>query len=185
MADRKIGPYRVVGKLGQGGMGEVFEAVHEAIERKVALKVLHPEFARNREFIARFFNEARAVNRVDHPALVQISDYGQLPDGTAYIVMELLRGESLGRRLKRSGARLSIYEALSIAQQVAAALAATHEKGIVHRVLNHPQDLVENLSVQRALERSWSVCPIAAAVQGARSQTRRSRRAAKVVSSPL
>ena len=72
----RIGPYRIVRKLGEGGMGAVFESVHESIERRVAIKVLHPEFARLPEFTGRFFNEARAVNRVAHPGLVQISDYG-------------------------------------------------------------------------------------------------------------
>src|SRR5437763_1526254 len=99
-----IGVYRIVRKLGEGGMGAVFEGVHDAIERHVAIKVLHPEYAQRSEFIARFFNEARAVNRIDHPGLVQISDFGQLPDKTAYIVMEYLKGDSLGARLKqRSG----------------------------------------------------------------------------------
>jgi serine/threonine-protein kinase len=108
--------------------------VHTAIERRVAIKVLHPEFAVRPEFVGRFFNEARAVNRVDHPGLVQISDYGQQPDGTAYIVMEYLRGESLSARLKREGA-LRIREGLRLCAQVADSLAAAHEKGIVHRDL--------------------------------------------------
>lgn len=64
-----IGPYRIVRQLGEGGMGSVFEGIHEAIERRVAIKVLHPEYARNTEFTTRFFNEARAVNRVVHPGL--------------------------------------------------------------------------------------------------------------------
>ncbi|MFO0572997.1 MAG: serine/threonine-protein kinase [Polyangia bacterium] len=130
-----IGPYRVVRLLGEGGMGAVYEAVHEAIERRVALKVLHPEFARNAEFTARFFNEARAVNRVEHPGLVQISDYGQQSDGTAYIVMEFLRGESLSRRLQRAGGRLSTAEVVNISRQIADALCAAHAKDIVHRDL--------------------------------------------------
>src|SRR4051812_44924273 len=94
-----IGPYRILGKLGEGGMGAVFEAVHQDIERRVAIKILHPQYTQNQEFISRFFNEARAVNRINHPGLVQISDYGKLADGTAYIVMEFLSGESLGGRI--------------------------------------------------------------------------------------
>lgn len=74
-----IGPYRVLRKLGEGGMGAVYEALHEAIERRVALKILHPEYARDADVTKRFFNEARAVNRIAHPSLVQISDYGHLP----------------------------------------------------------------------------------------------------------
>ncbi len=129
----KIGPYRVIRCLGEGGMGTVYEALHEAIERRVAIKVLHPEYARNAEFTARFFNEARAVNRVEHLGLVQISDYGQQPDGAAYIVMELLPGESLARRLERCGGKLSTAEVLNLSRQLADALAAAHAKDIIHR----------------------------------------------------
>lgn len=131
----QIGPYQVIRKLGEGGMGAVFECLHAAIERRVAIKVLHPEFARNPEFTTRFFNEARAVNRVDHQGLVQISDYGQMPDGTAYIVMEFLKGECVGTRLKRVGGSLSVEETLLLSRQIADALAAAHAKGIVHRDL--------------------------------------------------
>lgn len=131
----KIGIYRVVRRLGEGGMGAVFEAVHEAIERRVAIKVLHPEYARNAEFIARFFNEARAVNRVAHPGLVQVSDYGQQPDGTSYIVMEFLEGESLARRMDRLGGKLPTPETIHLGWQLADSLSAAHEKGIIHRDL--------------------------------------------------
>lgn len=130
-----IGPYRIVRKLGEGGMGAVFEALHEAIERRVAIKVLHPEFARTPEFTGRFFNEARAVNRVDHPGLVQISDYGQLPDGMAYIVMEFLKGESLSHRLRQKGGAVPLLDVLNIAWQLADSLAAAHAKEIIHRDL--------------------------------------------------
>ena len=131
--EQKIGNYKLLRLLGEGGMGAVYEGVHEAIERHVAIKVLHPEYARRPEFCARFFNEARAVNRIDHPGLVQISDYGQLPDNTAYIVMEYLKGESLGARLKQSQGPLELGQVLNLGAQVADALAAAHEKGIVHR----------------------------------------------------
>ena len=116
-------------------MGAVYEGVHELIERKVALKVLHAEYAQRPEFINRFFNEARAVNRIDHPGIVSISDYGQLPDNTAYIVMELLQGESLSSRLKKSGGPIPLDQVLNFGFQLSEALAAAHEKGIVHRDL--------------------------------------------------
>ncbi len=131
----QIGPYRILSKLGEGGMGAVYEGIHDAIERRVAIKVLHAEFAQNPEFTARFFNEARAVNRVDHPGLVQVSDYGQMPDGTAYIVMEFLKGESLGSRLKSLGVAMSVDEAIFLSRQIADALANAHAKSIVHRDL--------------------------------------------------
>ena len=135
MPKKKIGPYAILGKLGEGGMGTVFEAVHELIERKVAIKVLHSEFAHQPELIARFFNEARVVNRIDHPGLVQISDYGQLPDKTAYIVMERLHGESLSTRIKQGGSPIGLHEALTFSSQIAQALAVVHEKGVIHRDL--------------------------------------------------
>ena len=131
----KIGMYRVVRQLGEGGMGAVFEGIHEAIERRVAIKVLHPQYARNAEFTARFFNEARAVNRVAHPGLVQISDYGQQPDGTGYIVMEFLDGESMTRRIERLGRKLPSPEIIQLGWQLADSLSAAHEKGIIHRDL--------------------------------------------------
>jgi serine/threonine protein kinase len=116
-------------------MGSVYEAVHDTIERHVALKLLNPEHIRNTELLTRFFNEARAVNRVNHPGLVQIFDHGQLPDGTAYIVMELLTGETLGQRVRRLHRRLRLQDTLRLLQQVTSTLAATHAKGIVHRDL--------------------------------------------------
>ncbi len=99
-----LGQYRVLRQLGEGGMGAVFEGEHVSIARHVAIKVLHPEYAVRKDLVQRFFNEARAVNLIEHPGLVQISDYGQTEEGTAYIVMELLRGESLSKRLQHAGA---------------------------------------------------------------------------------
>jgi len=132
---KKIGPYAILRKIGEGGMGAVFEGVHELIERHVAVKVLHPEFAQRPEFVSRFFNEARAVNRIDHPGLVQISDYGQLPDKSAYIVMELLRGESLAARMKSRAGPLGLAQVLNFGYQLADSLAAAHDKEVIHRDL--------------------------------------------------
>ncbi len=129
----EIGPYRILRRLGQGGMGEVYEALHKSIERRVALKVLKPRYAADPELMSRFFNEARAVNLIEHPGIVQVSDYGRKDDGTAYIVMEYLRGETLGTRLARCGGRLPVSEAVRLSRQIAGALLAAHEKGIVHR----------------------------------------------------
>ncbi len=131
----RVGPYRLVRLLGRGGMGAVYEAIQEPIERRVAIKILHGRYAQEPEIAARFFNEARAVNIVDHPGIVQISDYGQLPSGIAYLVMEYLKGETLTQRMKRSGGKLPQPEALRLGRQLASALAAAHEKGIIHRDL--------------------------------------------------
>ncbi|HNN94493.1 MAG TPA: protein kinase [Pseudomonadota bacterium] len=133
MTLERVGPYQIVRQLGAGGMGLVYEGVHESIARRVAIKVLLAEFAKNPEITTRFFNEARAVNLIDHPSIVQVSDFGRLPDGTAYIVMELLKGESLAARLKQQGGRLPTDRAVQIVYQTADALAAAHARGIVHR----------------------------------------------------
>ena len=116
-------------------MGAVYEAVHETIERRVAIKVLNPGLSQSADVSVRFINEARAVNLVNHPGLVQVSDFGQLPDGTAYIVMELLEGETLSKRLARLGGRMPLPEILRMCRQISSALQAAHMKGIVHRDL--------------------------------------------------
>ncbi len=128
-----LGQYRIRRMLGEGGMGTVYEAVHMGIDRHVAIKVLHPKFASRPDAVKRFFNEARAVNRIEHPSVVPISEVNQLEDGTAYLVMEFLRGESLAARLKRLGGRLPDYEVVRFTRQLSSALAAAHAKGIVHR----------------------------------------------------
>ena len=130
-----LGQYRIRRTLGEGGMGTVYEAVHMGIDRHVAIKVLHPKFASRPDAVKRFFNEARAVNRIEHPSVVPISEVNQLEDGTAYLVMEFLRGESLAARLKRLGGRLPDYEVVRFTRQLSSALAAAHAKGIVHRDL--------------------------------------------------
>ena len=128
----QIGPYQIGKRIGQGGMGAVYEAVHETIGRRAAVKFLNAPLARNPTTLNRFFNEARAVSVVEHPGLVQIYDSGQLPDGPAYIIMELIRGETLAERLKRER-RLPLLSALRLGWQLADTLAAVHEKDIVHR----------------------------------------------------
>lgn len=140
VAGAQLGSYRIVRQIGAGGMGAVYEAVHEGIERRAAIKVLHATYARDADLIARFFNEAKAANRIEHPGLVQIYDFGQLPDGDAYLVMELLRGETLGSRLRRHG-QLSFTDVSRIGLQAADALAAAHAKAIVHRDLK-PDNLM-------------------------------------------
>ena len=135
MSESRLGPYRLIRKLSQGGMGAVYEGFHDAVERHVAIKVLRPEFVNNPDFVTRFFNEAKAANRIGHPSIVQIFDSGRLTDGTSYIAMELLNGETVGTRLRRSGGRLPLLVALQVVRQVANALAAAHAKNIVHRDL--------------------------------------------------
>lgn len=134
MIGRKVGHYHITRPIGKGGMGQVYEAVHEEIERRAAIKLLLPQYTNDPEAAARFLNEARAVNIVQHPSLINIFEFGRLDDGTAYIVMEYLEGETLRHRLVRSGGRLG-SDAVRITRQIASALAAAHAKGIVHRDL--------------------------------------------------
>ena len=133
---QRLGAYRIVRLLGQGGMGAVYEARQEPLERRVALKTLHSEYAQNEEAVTRFFNEAKVLSQLEHPSIVQASDFGHAADGTAYLVMEYLRGLSLGRRLTdlaERGERLPTVTALQIAFQVADVLTIAHAQGIVHR----------------------------------------------------
>src|SRR5688500_17228151 len=129
-----IGNYRVVSKLGEGGMGAVYLAEHPLIGKKVALKVLHPEYASNQDVVARFFNEARAVNEIGHPNIVDVIDYGVVErdrgGALVYFIMELLAGESLASLLKRE-APLPPERAVAITMQVADALSASHDKGVI------------------------------------------------------
>ena len=134
MTHDRIGPYKIVRKIGEGGMGAVYEALQDPIGRRVALKILHPKYAADPSIAARFLNEARAVNLVDHPGVVQISDYGQMPDGTAYLVMEFLKGETLSQRIKKPGG-LGLPDIVRMTRQIASALTAAHEKNIFHRDL--------------------------------------------------
>ena len=131
----RFGNFRVVRKLGEGGMGIVYEAEHEQIGRRAAVKILHGRYAETDAYARRFLNEARAVNIVRHPGLVEIFEFGKLPDGTLFYIMEYLQGESLERRIDARRGPFPQEEAVNIALQVARALAAAHDKSIVHRDL--------------------------------------------------
>ena len=135
MEGQRIGNYRVVRKIGQGGMGSVWEAKHEQLGRKAAIKLLRRELTADPQVEVRFFNEAKAASRVDHPSIVKIDEFGHLQDGTAYIIMEYLSGEPLSVRLRNLGGKLQLPDIFRISRQIASALAATHAKGIVHRDL--------------------------------------------------
>src|SRR5215470_6082394 len=125
---RWVGNYRIAALVGEGGMGLVFVAEHASIERRVAIKVLKDEMARDGDVVRRFVGEARTASAIRHPNVVEIFDAGTLePDGTAYIVMELLEGESLAARIARLS-RIPVAEAIDFAGQIAAALAAAHAR---------------------------------------------------------
>lgn len=130
---RRIGPYRVVRRLGRGGMGAVYLGVHEQIRRQVAIKVLRPEHAADPLVARRFLTEAQVVNLVRHPALVEVSDHGLLDDGTPYLIMEYLEGTPLSERLARGALPEPVARAL--AREIALGMAAAHERGVIHRDL--------------------------------------------------
>jgi serine/threonine-protein kinase len=129
-----LGNYRIVSTIGEGGMGVVYRGEHVLIGRKVAIKLLQPKMSDDLELVDRFFNEARTAAMIQHPGIAEVFDFGYREDGRAFIVMELLEGESLTARLVRDH-KLSLDIALAIARQVASALHAAHELGIVHRDL--------------------------------------------------
>jgi serine/threonine protein kinase len=129
-----IGKYRVERVLGAGGMGRVYAAIHPQLGKKAAVKLLNPELAANRQVVERFFNEARAAAQLEHAGIVEVFDFDWLPDGRPYILLELLDGEPLSRRVAREG-RLAIPAAVEILAQVCDAVGEAHKHGIIHRDL--------------------------------------------------
>ncbi|MGE0868535.1 MAG: serine/threonine-protein kinase [Kofleriaceae bacterium] len=128
-----VGEYRIEKKIGEGGMGAVYGAVHPLIGKKAAIKVISAVLGADASAVNRFVQEARSVNQIGHPNIVDVFAFGELPDGRNYFVMEHLQGESLADRLGR--APMPLGNALEILDQVADALEAAHEKQIVHRDL--------------------------------------------------
>ncbi|MEW5741538.1 MAG: serine/threonine-protein kinase [Myxococcota bacterium] len=129
-----LGSYLLEAQLGEGGMGQVFVATHRTLGRKVAIKVLRPALAREPEQVKRFVQEAQAVNRVQHPHIVQVHDLVQesaAEGGRVYFVMELLEGDSLKALGKQRP--LELPRVLRLIRQAADALAAAHQVGVIHR----------------------------------------------------
>jgi serine/threonine protein kinase len=131
--------YRIERLIGAGGMGTVFEVSHLRLGRHFALKLITPDRATDPQALARFQREAQVTSKLGHPHIIDVVDFNQTPEGASYIVMELLEGEDLASRLKRSP-RLEIQEVAGILHQAASALHAAHGKGIIHRDLK-PQNI--------------------------------------------
>ncbi|MCU1282705.1 MAG: serine/threonine protein kinase [bacterium] len=129
-----IGRYRLLELIGRGGMSSVYLAEHTLLGKQVAIKVLRDEYSRDPRVVARFVDEARAAARVQHPGIVDIHDFGRHDDGSAFLVMERLHGESLAHRLHRDAA-LPERLIVEVLRQSARALAATHAAGVIHRDL--------------------------------------------------
>jgi serine/threonine protein kinase len=129
----EVGGYVIEGKIGQGGMGVVYGAHHPRIGKRVAIKVLSPQYSANPSTVRRFEQEARLVNQIGHQHIVDVFQFGELPDGRSYFVMEWLDGEPLTARIDRGA--VPAPEAMAILDVVCDALEAAHEKGVVHRDL--------------------------------------------------
>ncbi|HEX4452162.1 MAG TPA: serine/threonine-protein kinase [Kofleriaceae bacterium] len=134
LADR----YLIDRKLGEGGMGAVYLATHNLLEKHVALKILHGEFARKPDLVERFMQEAKSASRIRHENVIDISDFGATPEGLVFFAMELLKGHDLHDEIARarvSGHLLPWLRTKKIFLQICAALSAAHAKGVVHRDL--------------------------------------------------
>src|ERR1700733_2769529 len=128
-----VGGYLIEGDLARGRMRVVYPAAHPLIGKRAAIKVLKPSLSNNPSAVERFILEARSVNQIGHPSIVDIFAFGKLPDGRHYLVMDLLEGESLRKRVKRGP--LHVTEAIGVIDEIASALIAAHAKGFVHRDL--------------------------------------------------
>ncbi len=128
------GEFRIIEKIGTGGMGSVYRANQAAMNRLVAVKILHPKLANRRDLVSRFSREAKAMSHLTHPNTVKVLLYGELEDGSLYIVMEHLEGKNQNQTVRTEGP-MSFDRALPILVQVCGALEEAHRNGIVHRDL--------------------------------------------------
>jgi serine/threonine protein kinase/tetratricopeptide (TPR) repeat protein len=170
-----FGPYRLRQLIGSGGMGQVFAAVHERMEQEVALKLLSPAAAQDRQLVARFIQEARALAQLRHPGVVRVFNCDRLDDGTVYLAMERLEGTSLRDWMRSQVGPASLEESLAIGRQIADAMADVHSKGIVHRDLK-PENifLCPDSSIDfgyRTRILDFGIAKVPAAVSGVRDDT--------------
>ncbi len=132
--------WRILSELGKGGMGEVWLGEHLAQGRREAIKILKPQLATDPQFVSRFRREARAVNRLRHPNIIAVYDFGQLADGRFFLSMEYAEGESVYQTLKHDD-HFDVPRALHVAGQLAYAVHHAHSRGVVHRDLK-PDNLI-------------------------------------------
>jgi serine/threonine protein kinase len=143
-----IGRYRVSRAIGHGGIGAVYEAVQDAIGYRAAVKILGAQLTsdpRQKQYVDRFLDEARAVNLINHPGVVRVFDFGETDDHIVYILMEYLDGQTLANRLSDAqqgkSKRMSVLQVMRLVRQVAAAMAQAHEKSVIHRDLK-PENII-------------------------------------------
>ena len=150
-----MGKYKLHEIVGRGGMGVVYRGEHVYIGKEVAVKILHDGYGGREESIKRFLREARAASLINHPNIVDITDFGKSNDGTVFFVMEFLHGEPLDALMQRER-RLELIRAITIVNQIAGALGAAHSKGIVHRDLKPENVMLTKREGRRELVRQIS-----------------------------
>jgi serine/threonine-protein kinase len=143
----QVGEYVIESKIGEGAMGTVYRAVHPAIGRHVAIKVMTPRLFDEPESVKRFVAEARAVAAIRHPGIVDVFGFGRLPDHRTYLVMEWLKGSSLSDEMKKG--KLAFDEACDMIRQIARALEAAHSKGVVHRDLKPENVFIHHIDGEK------------------------------------
>jgi len=136
-----VGAYRIIEQLGQGGMATVYKAYHAALDRYVALKVLHPAFHQDQTFTMRFQREARVVARLEHPNIVPVYDYSE-HEARPYLVMKYIEGDTLKARLQKGP--LTSVEIEQVINSVGSALAYAHRQGILHRDIKPSNVMIAN-----------------------------------------
>jgi serine/threonine protein kinase len=141
------GTYRILRPLASGGMGELFLATHERLHGAFAVKVLHRDYIRDEEALCRFRCEAEVMAGLRHPNIVQVFDFNLTPDGSPYLVMELIEGKDLSEHL-RGGRRLPPSRVARIVRQIASALEAAHAHGVVHRDLKPENVMLQSVEGQ-------------------------------------
>ncbi|HWS90823.1 MAG TPA: protein kinase [Pyrinomonadaceae bacterium] len=144
------GKYRIDDKIDEGGMGCVYRATHVLMEKVVAVKVLHPALAADDKIVARFTREAKAASRISHPHAINVTDFGESDNGVVYLVMEYLRGRTL-KDVVRTGGPMTLERTAEIVRQVAGALEAAHNEGVVHRDLKS-----DNIMLEEATGGDWA-----------------------------
>ena len=145
----QIGEYEVETKIGEGAMGTVYRAIHPAIHKRVAIKIMTPKLFDEPESVKRFVAEARAIAAIEHPGIVDVFGFGRIPDGRTYLVMEWLEGMSLGARLHAGP--LPWTEACEIIRHIARALEAAHAKNIIHRDLKPENVFLQQIDDDKPL----------------------------------